>query len=71
MSTKSKKEVIETLLEETETKIKQLPFYDPKQHNNYKFGQYITALEKSVNDLLRSYQKLRTEVTTLLNSRKL
>jgi len=65
----TKKEEIELLLDKLETELSHLPFHGPKQQRrHYKFGQYITGLNESVNEATRTFQELQKKVTDLLYS---
>ena len=63
-----KKEEIKTLLNELETELANLPFRDSTQVRQYKFGQYVTALNISVDKVNWAFQKLKKKVTDLLST---
>lgn len=61
------KEEIERLLDKLETELTNLPFHDPTQTKSYKFGQYITAITRSIDGVNRTFRELKREVTYLFS----
>ena len=62
------KEEIELLLEKLETELTNLPFGGSEPRRHYKFGQYITGMKESVNEVNRTFRELQKKVTDLLYS---
>ena len=61
----SKEEIVK-LLDKLETELTNLPFHDPAQIRRYKFGQYITAITRSIDEVNRTFRELKREVEDLL-----